>query len=211
MLNRNPLVRSYNKNIKLSFFKNKVYKQKSDKTFVVYVPFAFRSAILKGSNHNINWLYSYSKHYWALFPIINQFSTFRFSVSAGALIIYPGVSNSHYNIYIKQFLATVGALYKPVFKKLKFRGKGYYIYKGRRNTIAPQFGFAHRVYIYSSLNHVKFIGKTTVIIFGLLKSDILKTCHQIQEKRTMNIFTGRGVRFARQVVYKKQGKVSSYR
>jgi hypothetical protein len=29
--------------------------------------------------------------------------------------------------------------------------------------------------------------------------------------RRMNIFTGRGVRFAKQIVYKKTGKVSAYR
>jgi len=29
--------------------------------------------------------------------------------------------------------------------------------------------------------------------------------------RPINIFTGRGVRFAKQIIYKKAGKVSSYR
>jgi hypothetical protein len=29
--------------------------------------------------------------------------------------------------------------------------------------------------------------------------------------RPINIFTGRGVRFSRQIIYKKVGKVSSYR
>jgi hypothetical protein len=31
------------------------------------------------------------------------------------------------------------------------------------------------------------------------------------EGPSQNIFTGRGVRFARQIIYKKTGKVSSYR
>lgn len=99
----------------------------------------------------------------------------------------------------------------PFFKKIKFRGKGYYIYKNSRNTITPQFGFAHRIYIYSYFNIVKFLSKVKVFIFGLLKSDICTVSHAIKSKRPMNIFTGRGVRFARQIVYKKVGKVSSYR
>jgi hypothetical protein len=33
----------------------------------------------------------------------------------------------------------------------------------------------------------------------------------IKSMRPINIFTGRGVRFSRQIIYKKVGKVSSYR
>ena len=97
------------------------------------------------------------------------------------------------------------------FIKLKFKGKGYYIYKNSRNTIAPQFGYYHRIYIYSFFNKVKFLSKTKVLLFGLVKSDILLASHKLKQKRSINIFTGRGVRFARQIIYKKTGKVSSYR
>jgi len=99
----------------------------------------------------------------------------------------------------------------PFFKKLKFRGKGYYIYKNRRNTITPQFGYAHRIYVYSYFNIVRFLSKIKVFIFGLLKADVILASSEIRSKRPINIFTGRGVRFSRQVIYKKVGKVSSYR
>jgi len=99
----------------------------------------------------------------------------------------------------------------PFFKKLKFRGKGYYIYKNRRNTITPQFGYAHRIYVYSYFNIVRFLSKVKVFIFGLLKADVILASSEIRSKRPINIFTGRGVRFSRQVIYKKVGKVSSYR
>ena len=58
---------------------------------------------------------------------------------------------------------------------------------------------------------VKFLSKTKVMLFGLVKKDILLSAHSLKRKRSINIFTGRGVRFARQIVYKKTGKVSSYR
>ena len=94
---------------------------------------------------------------------------------------------------------------------MKFKGKGYYIYKNYRNTIAPQFGYYHRIYIYSFFTTVKFLSKTKLMIFGLIKKDILLTAHTLKTKRPINIFTGRGVRFARQRIYKKTGKISSYR
>ena len=100
---------------------------------------------------------------------------------------------------------------KLFFQKLKFKGKGYYIYKNIRNTITPQFGHAHRIYLYSFYVSVKFLTKTTVFLFGSSKRDILTTARSIYSAKPINVFTGRGVRFSRQIVYKKTGKVSSYR
>ena len=58
-----------------------------------------------------------------------------------------------YNNFIKRYVNlivnTLNIFFKVNFKKLKFKGKGYYIYKNSRNTIAPQFGYSHRIYIYS--------------------------------------------------------------
>ena len=58
---------------------------------------------------------------------------------------------------------------------------------------------------------MKFLSKTTVFVFGLLKSDVIKTSIGLKSMRPINIFTGRGVRFSREIIYKKVGKVSSYR
>ena len=52
------------------------------------------------------------------------------------------------------------------FIKLKFKGKGYYLYKNARNTITPQFGYAHRIYKYNYTTVVKFLSKTKVFFFG---------------------------------------------
>lgn len=100
---------------------------------------------------------------------------------------------------------------RPFFLKIKFKGKGYYIYKNMRNTITPQFGYAHRIYKYTFYTSVKFRTKTSIILFGLQKHDVLRAGKNIYRMRPINIFTGRGVRFSRQVIYKKTGKVSSYR
>jgi ribosomal protein L6P/L9E len=94
---------------------------------------------------------------------------------------------------------------------MKFRGKGYYIYKTLRNTVAPNFGYAHRVYVYAYFVSLKFLSKTAIILFGLLKTDLFKAGQSFKKTRPINVFTGRGVRFNRQIVYRKTGKVSTYR
>jgi ribosomal protein L6P/L9E len=85
------------------------------------------------------------------------------------------------------------------------------VYKNARNTIAPQFGYAHRVYIYAFANSVFFLSKTKVLLFGLSKHDVISAGYRLYATRPINIFTGRGVRFAKQIIYRKTGKVGAYR
>jgi len=117
--------------------------------------------------------------------------------------------------YIKlfyQYLKRLSSLfYLPFFFKLKFKGKGYYVYKNKRNTITPQFGFSHRNYVYTASINVKFLSKTKIFLFGLSKIDTIATATNFKQLKPINVFTGRGVRFAKQIIYRKTGKISSYR
>lgn len=154
---------------------------------------------------------AYNNTYKFVLPIVSNYANITLNYNNDVIKIDTKLSNSYYPVFISYYNSVLHSFYKPAFKKIKFRGKGYYIYKNLRNTIAPQFGYSHRIYIYSYFNHVKFIGKTKIILFGLTKNDLIKAGLTLKSKRPINIFTGRGVRFARQIVYKKQGKVSSYR
>ena len=119
--------------------------------------------------------------------------------------------NNYYKLFWNFLTQVLKSFYSPSFVKLKFKGKGYYIYKNKRNTITPQFGYAHRLYLYSYFASVKFLSKTSIIIFGFEWRDLIKISLGIKNMRPINIFTGRGVRFSKQIIYKKVGKVSSYR
>ena len=99
----------------------------------------------------------------------------------------------------------------PLFLKVRFKGKGYYIFKNKRQTITPQFGHSHRLYLYSYFVSVRFLSKTHILLFGLVKEDLVTVSLGVKGMRKINIFTGRGVRFNRQIIYRKTGKVSSYR
>lgn len=120
-------------------------------------------------------------------------------------------SGSYFLTFMTLFHKLLFSFFRIFFRKLKIVGKGYYIYKNFRNTITPTFGHAHRLYFYSFFTSVKFLSKTSIFIFGLSVDDILLKAYEIQNSKPANIFTGRGVRFTRQIVYKKQGKVSMYR
>lgn len=95
--------------------------------------------------------------------------------------------------------------------KIKFEGKGYYLYKNLRNTLAPKFGYAHRVYLYCFSNWIKVLSKTKLLIYNNVKSCLLNDATNLKLLRPRNPFTGRGVRFGRSVRFKKRGKVSSFK
>jgi ribosomal protein L6P/L9E len=97
------------------------------------------------------------------------------------------------------------------FKKIKFKGKGYYSYKNYRNSFAMQFGYSHIVRRYFYFINAKFLAKTSIFLFGVNQLNIFKAAYLFFFVKPLNIFTSRGIRFTRQIVYKKVGKISSYR
>lgn len=95
--------------------------------------------------------------------------------------------------------------------KVKFEGKGYYLYKNIRNTLAPKFGFAHRLYLYHFDSWVKVLSKTKLLFYSNSKQHSLLNAVEICLLRPRNPFTGRGVRLGRSIRFKKRGKVSSFK
>jgi hypothetical protein len=158
-----------------------------------------------------NNIYIYNDIYFFNISIMQTVETIKYNPSTRIFTFYHTHSPYCYNSFLKIVTELTRRFSCPFFLKIRFKGKGYYIYKNYRNTIAPQFGFAHRVYVYAQAASVKFLSKTKVLVFGLSKRDIMEVGHCLKAVRPINIFTGRGVRFARQVIYRKTGKVSSYR
>lgn len=74
-----------------------------------------------------------------------------------------------------------------------------------------QFGYSHIKRLFFFYTYVKFLSKTSIIMFGIGHTKTIKAAVVLSKVRPINIFTSKGVRFTRQVIYKKQGKISSYR
>lgn len=155
--------------------------------------------------------YLYNATYFLNFTLFTRSSLFTYDRQTRTVEIKRFNTSEVYFSYLKSLTEILLKFHKPLFLKIKFKGKGYYVYKNARNTIAPQFGYAHRVYIYSFANSVKFLSKTKILLFGFSKNDLFVSGYELYRTRPINIFTGRGVRFARQVVYKKTGKIGAYR
>jgi len=220
--------------IKTSNYFKKVYKRKSRNynartrklalTFArrgslssagvnIYIPHGWNS-ILFTPAHDLRLnkvLYVYSEVYYFKIPVSLRHLVWSYDVTASSVHFsnwYTTVAHRPYFNRVKEIFYSFSKLF---FRKLKIRGKGYYIYKNYRSTITHQFGHSHRWYIHAFFITVKFLNKTTVFLFGSSKRDIFAVSQTIRRSKFYNIFTGRGVRFSRQIIYKKTGKVSTYR
>lgn len=178
---------------------------------MIYKPSSWSLLILLCPSTNKKTVYINSSTYYFRLAIPNFQSDIRYTSGSSTLSIHTLYLHKAFRSYWASLNSVLLSFWKPSFTKLKFKGKGYYIYKNQRNTITPQFGYSHRLYVYSFFVCVKFLSKTSIFLFGLVRSDILKAGFAIKAMRPINIFTGRGVRFASQIIYRKVGKVSSYR
>jgi len=180
---------------------------------LMYIPYGWDLVLLKPKTSSVRTklIYLFSSVYFFKISILAPHLQWFYDPQTSTFLLKNSYTSNFYKLYFNQILNIFYSFCKLFFLKLKFKGKGYYIYKNSRNTITPQFGHSHRIYIYSYFLSVKFLTKTTVFLFGSSKKDILTISHKIKQAKFINIFTGRGVRFARQIIYKKTGKVSSYR
>lgn len=182
-----------------------------NKTYSLYVPSQYSLYVIcLGKGDNLLIRINYKSYYFNL-PIRINTTQLHFDTESNVIYFFNFKTSPSLPLWIKDVSTILAYFITFFFIKIKFKGKGYYIYKNNRNTITPQFGYSHRIYVYSYFNYVRFLTKTKVMIFGFSKKDVLGTSVNIKSKRSINVFTGRGVRFSKQIIYKKTGKVSMYR
>ena len=116
--------------------------------------------------------YVYTSIYFANFVLFNKDTLFTYDAQTHTLQFTTYNASATYKAFLIALSDIFRKFHKPFFLKIKFKGKGYYVYKNQRNTIAPQFNYAHRVYVYSFTNSVKFLSKTKILLFGLSKKDV---------------------------------------
>lgn len=177
----------------------------------LYLPSNWNLILLKKKTTNLSYIYMYSSDYFFVLPFLSNFLFLKYDTQLNCLLFNFFFKNNFYSIFWDYFKIIFHSFSKIFFRKLKFKGKGYYIYKNARNTIALQFGYSHLLYLYSFFLNVKFLSKTSILLFGINLKDVLFTSNLFYNIKPINIFTSKGIRFSKQIIYKKTGKVSSYR
>ncbi len=181
-----------------------------------YIPKSWNFVIIKKKYNNSvvdnKFIFCFFNNvYFFIYPLNLFFSNWTCSLNPAIFSLYL----IHRSNYVRTFWTRLTAIFhsftKIFFIKLKFKGKGYYIYKNKRNSVALQFNYSHIKRLYFYFTYVKFLSKTSILIYGIDRRTLITAGDLLMETRPINIFTGKGVRFTRQILYRKTGKVSSYR
>ena len=112
-------------------------------------------------------------------------------------------TSNHFFLVNKYFSYILKVLFIFLFIKIKFQGKGYYLYKNKRLSLGLQFNYSHKVNLYINYSHIKNFSKRSWIFFGTDYRSIIAFIKLFKSYRPINIFTLRGIRFTKQVIYKK--------
>lgn len=103
------------------------------------------------------------------------------------------------------------AVYFFLFKKLKYKGKSYKWFK-KKNSVVLRFGHSHLVVMripdYFLSKKKK---KMKLIFFGTCRWELKSFLTTLIKWKPINVYHARGLRFSRQLVFRKAGKVSAYR
>ncbi len=182
----------------------------------LYLPFNWNFTFLQKKINKLHLnkeflIFLYSSFYYFILPVNSTFIKINYNKQISILSFLYFYNNNFNKIFWSFFKIIFYSFSKIFFKKIKFKGKGYYIYKNLRNTIALQFNYSHIKRLYFFFFHVKFLSKTSIILFGTSFKKINFLTKKLFLVRPMNIFTGKGMRFTRQIIYRKTGKISSYR
>ena len=127
------------------------------------VPATWKFILLRGSKPSTQ-AYFYSEQYFFNLSFRHDYNWFRYNPQTRVFHFDRMAYSFTYFQYLTVITKLMSRFYKPTFLKIRFKGKGYYMYKTVRNTIAPQMGYAHRVYVYASATSVKFLSKTKILI-----------------------------------------------
>jgi hypothetical protein len=116
-----------------------------------------------------------------------------FDVFLNVLFLKLFKPNLYFFLFNKLLLLIFNSFLFLFFKKIKFRGKFFYIFKGKRNLLAFKFGYSHRFYIYYFSLNIVFLLKNLLLVFSINIFNLYRLIFKIISVRKKNIFTGRGI------------------
>lgn len=96
-------------------------------------------------------------------------------------------------------------------KKIKFKGKGFRLkIKKKHKAIKFLFGHSHLNILFLKNLKLKKCGKYKLTIKHTLLNDNNILAKKICSIKPVNVYTNRGIRVSRQVIFKRKGKKGSY-
>nr|QBI37884.1 Ymf60 [Tetrahymena rostrata]QGS65261.1 Ymf60 [Tetrahymena rostrata] len=171
-----------------------------------FVPYNINYLILKNKENMCNFIYLYNEDYYFS---INAYNNIVFvNKDSNTIKIQNIVNNANTNVFnqeINKFLFSWDSIF---FNKIKFTGKGFKLKKKSENLFLF-FNRAHKCFFIGNNIILKRLSKNKVLLLKNNYKHLTKDSVLVRKIRANNIFTKRGLRFARQTIFKKKGKTAA--
>lgn len=126
-------------------------------------------------------------------------------------IIFLNFNDKLFNLSLNWFKGILKNSFNYVYVKFKYKGKNYRWHR-KKKGIVLRFGHSHLIYSKKYFNvFLKKKGRMKMIFFGTNIVLIRLFLNNLIKWKPSNVYTGRGLRFSKQRLLKKAGKVSIYR
>lgn len=136
-----------------------------------------------------------------------------FDKNTNCVIFNKNQLKNNWNLILNKFNKNIFVFENIFFNKIKFKGKGFRVRFKKNNKILKfTFGHSHINYVFINSNRtiVKRLGKYKYVFKNKNNLKMNFFLQKICNIKPINMYTKRGIRLGRQIIYKRKGKKSTY-
>lgn len=172
----------------------------------IFIPYNIEYSLIYNIPTNKVYLYLYSKDFFfctdcAKHNIFINNDTNTINIR-GYTFNYK---NKLLNKELSKFLFSWDSVF---FNKIRFAGKGFK-FKKKINNLFLFFNRAHKCFFIGNNILLIRLSKNKVIMLKNNHNHLIHDSRLITAIRSNNVFTKRGLRFSRQIIFKKRGKTAT--
>lgn len=124
-------------------------------------------------------------------------------------VSYTGVTDM--SAWVNKLNSMFFAFNNYFFKKIKFKGKGFRLKIKKQKKICKfLFGHSHLMMVYIKNLKIQKCSKYKFNLKSVNKKFLTNMISKIIDIKPNNVYTNRGIREGRQIVYRRKGKKGSY-
>ena len=176
----------------------------------MYIPYNYNIIIFKSYNQILIKIYNLKKTIKLPFSKNNEIFIDK---NTNCILFNKYELKFNWNLIINKINKNLFLFENIFFDKIKFKGKGFRV-RFKKNLKILKFTFGHShincVFINEKTTRVKRLGKYKYIFknknFNQMSMFLKKICNI----KSINIYTKRGIRKGRQIIYRRKGKKSTY-
>lgn len=177
----------------------------------LHVPNRYNSIVIRRKKIETDIIILYNQTKQITIPMSEDRSLWSFDHENKSIISVGDIINYKWNKIINTLNHKMFTFENMFFEKITFKGKGFkLISKKKTNFLHFFFGHSHIKVIFLKKARMKRLSKYKYYFKSKLDQKLKQSARLISNIRPLNIFTKRGLRRNRQVVFKRKGKKSTY-